>query len=202
MIISCVLISYTLIAACENRQEHHTASSASGTDITTQQPATDPVAANSSKEDGAPATDTIWQDFTGVWIDDQSKTQKEGAGFEGAITICPNGHASYAVFSNQLYFSLRAKQVKTGPQKAHIELYFRSADVGRGFANADLKLPDSGTLIATAELTAEFRMSFTWLAKDFVASARRNSPGGGRKVFPKDFYMYTASKSDYCSNVE
>ena len=133
----------------------------------------------------------IAQDFTGIYVDDRSRNT-EAEPFEGILQICPSGIASYVLHSNQLIYTFHVQQVDLGGHHARLDFYFESGDHGRGFMDADLAEPPAGTLVATAELTAEYELSFDWKDPAFTAAVRRASPKDPQlHPFPKAFYYAT-----------
>ncbi len=159
-----------------NKEDATAATQSSNNEITPQQ--------NDAKRS------PIAQDFTGTWIDNRDRAATETSLTDGTFSICPEGEAVYIVFSNQLIYNFTVRQKETGPQSAVLEFYFKESEHGRGFAEADLKEPAAGTLVATAELSAEFEMEFTYTATAFTDAVRAGSPQDANHfIFPKHFYF-------------
>jgi hypothetical protein len=134
------------------------------------------------------AAQTISQDYTGLWMNDRSRTEEEKP-MEGVLNICPDGKVYYQVFSNQLQVTFKVKQTATKNFGAYLDFYFEEAEVGAGMSN--VRFPAKGTLVAKAELTQEFQLSFKYLTTSFIQTIRNNSSLNAAqklKVFPSAFY--------------
>lgn len=112
--------------------------------------------------------DSVTKDFRGVWVGNPATGTASGA-----ITICPDGKATYAIPGREaLSMSFRTKQVWRSIRDAHIDFYYESHDPVTGFAGANLNEVEPGKIFATAELQASSRLSILWFDLEFVKSVR------------------------------
>lgn len=160
--------------------------------------------ATSTNSEGLPLL-AIPAGFAGVWVEDPANVDAAGADYEAALTMCESGRVLYAVYSNQLYVSLRVTRCASS-QGDVFSFYFDGQDVGRGFANAAIQTPDSGSLVATGRVDGEGAgvLKLDWQPGEYwVTSIRKYAPANeGRTIFPTSFYHNMVAMAGLCEEME
>jgi hypothetical protein len=128
-------------------------------------------------------------------MNDKARTGEEKP-MEGELNICPTGEVYYQVLSSQLQVTFIVKETSTSKFGAYLDFYFEEAEVGKGVSS--VPFPPKSSLVAKAELTQEFQLSFKYLTTSFINAIRNNTSLNAAqklKLFPAAFYYNTRAVS-------